>query len=67
MGRGGQTNITNQTSTGGAAQSVTNSNVNNVSHVARPMVAPGGWGGGYGFPTRFGGGGLLSGLLGALI
>ena len=60
----GQTNITNQTSTGGAAQSVTNSNVNNVSSVVRPMVTPGGWG----YPqTPFGGGGFLSGLLGALI
>jgi hypothetical protein len=61
---GGQTNITNQTSTGAAAQTVTNSNVNNVSHTMRPIVGHGGWG----HPmTPFGGGGFLSGLLGALI
>lgn len=59
----GQSNVTNQVTTGGS-QSVTNSNVSNVSHVARPMI--GGWGGGYP-PTPFGGGGFLSGLLGALI
>lgn len=59
----GQVNVTNQSSTG-ASQSVTNSNVHNSSHVARPFV--GGWGGGYP-PTPFGGGGFLSGLLGALI
>lgn len=61
---GGQSNVTNQVSTGGAAQTVTNSNVNNVSHSMRPIVQPGGWGG---YPTQFGGGGFLSGLLGALI
>lgn len=58
----GQTNVTNQTSTGGA-QSVTNSNVHNSSHVVRPFVQ-----GGFGYPRMpFGGGGFLSGLLGALI
>jgi hypothetical protein len=64
---GGQSNVTNQTSTGGASQTVTNSNVNNVSSVMRPQV--GGWGGGWGMPLGggFGGGGFLSGLLGALI
>ena len=60
----GQSNVTNQTSTGGS-QTVTNSNVNNVSHQVHPMVQ-GGWGWGGGYP-RFGGGGFLSGLLGALI
>jgi hypothetical protein len=62
---GGQSNTTNQVSTGGASQSVSNSNVSNVSHhVQQP-----GFGGGWGHPgVRFGGGGgFLSGLLGALI
>lgn len=70
FGGHGQTNVTNQTSTGGAAQSVTNSNVNNVSHHVQPMVGGwgGGFGGGWGSPFGgFGGGGLVSGLLGALI
>ena len=61
---GGQSNTTNQVSTGGASQSVTNSNVSNVSHhVQQPAY------GGWGYPqTQFGGGGgFLSGLLGALI
>jgi hypothetical protein len=61
----GQTNITNQTSTGGASQSVTNSNVHNVRHAVTPHH---GWGspfGGFGFGG--GSGGFLSGLLGALI
>jgi hypothetical protein len=61
----GQSNVTNQVSTGGASQSVTNSNVSNVSHQVHPAVH-GGWGFGGGYP-RFGGGGLISGLLGALI
>lgn len=62
----GQTNVTNQSSNGGAAQTVTNSNVNNVSHTMRPIVQQGGWG--FGSPSfGFGGGGLISGLLGALI
>jgi hypothetical protein len=68
---GGQTNHTSQVSTGGASQSVTNSNVNNVSSVVQPQVGwGGGWGGGGwgGSPFGgFGGGGLVSGLLGALI
>jgi hypothetical protein len=68
---GGQSNVTNQTSTGGASQTVTNSNVNNVSSVVQPQVGwGGGWGGGGwgGSPFGgFGGGGLVSGLLGALI
>ena len=66
FGGHGQSNVTNQVSTGGASQSVTNSNVNNVAHTVHPHV--GGWGGGgwAGF-GGFGGGGLLSGLLGAII
>jgi hypothetical protein len=62
---GGQSNTTNQVSTGGASQSVTNSNVSNVSH----QIHQPGFGGGWGHPgIRFGGGGgFLSGLLGALI
>lgn len=63
FGGSGQTNITNQTSTGGN-QTVSNVNTNNVSHrIAQPHM---GWGGG--MPFGFGGGGgFLSGLLGALI
>lgn len=62
FGGSGQTNITNQTSTGGN-QTVSNVNTNNVSH----RMAPG-FGGGWGAPhLPFGGGGFLSGLLGALI
>ncbi len=57
---GGQTNITNQTSTGSGNQTVTNSNVNNVATtMQQPMYSP--------YATGFGGGGLISGLLGALI
>ena len=59
----GQSNVTNQVSTGGAAQTVTNSNVNNVSHSIQQPPFAGGWG----YPPQFGGGGLLSGLLGRLI
>ncbi|MCW2922841.1 MAG: hypothetical protein JWM98_245 [Thermoleophilia bacterium] len=59
----GQSNVTNQTSAGAASQSVTNSNVLNVS--SQQQTAPPY---GYGYPqTGFGGGGFLSGLLGALI
>jgi hypothetical protein len=61
FGGAGQTNVTNQTSTGAGNQSVTNSNVNNVAHTVTAPPMYGGWGGG------FGGGGLISGLLGALI
>jgi hypothetical protein len=57
----GQSNVTNQVSSGAAAQTVTNSNVSNVAHTLHP-VSHGGWG-----MPRFGGGGLISGLLGALI
>jgi hypothetical protein len=60
-GGAGQTNVTNQSSTGGN-QSV--SNVNTFSS-ANTMTAPP-YGGGWGQPA-FGGGGFLSGLLGALI
>ncbi len=61
----GQSNTTNQVSTGGATQTVTNSNVNNVSSsIQQPPM--GGWGWGGGFPG-YGSGGLLSGLLGRLI
>lgn len=61
----GQTNVTNQTSTGSGNQTVTNSNNFQSNHAItqHPHV---GWGGGWGVPS-FGGGGLLSGLLGALI
>jgi hypothetical protein len=63
FGGGGQSNVTNQTSTGAGTQSVTNSNVNNVSSTQQPYMQ-----GGWGYPqTQFGGGGFLSGLLGALI
>ncbi len=63
----GQSNVTNQTSTGGANQTVTNSNVNNVSHQVQHPMVQGGWGWGGGSYPSFGGGGFLSGLLGALI
>ena len=62
----GQSNVTNQTSTGGANQTVTNSNVNNVSHSIQQPPFQSGWGWGGGFPG-YGSGGLLSGLLGRLI
>lgn len=62
FGGSGQTNVTNQTSTGGASQSVSNVNTNNVAHTVHPHV--GAWGGS---PYGMGGGGFLSGLLGALI
>ena len=64
FGGSGQTNSTNQTSTGGASQSVSNVNTFNSAHTM--TAAPyGGWGG---YPQfGFGGGGLISGLLGALI
>lgn len=62
----GQSNVTNQTSTGGANQTVTNSNVNNVSHSIQQPPLAGGWGGWGGYP-RFGNGGFLSGLLGAIV
>lgn len=68
FGGAGQSNFTNQTSTGGASQHVTNSNVNNVSHRVAPPIGYGGFGGGIGSPFGgFGGGGFISGLLGALI
>lgn len=63
-GGAGQTNFTNQTSTGGN-QTVTNSNVNTVDHrISQPYQ------GGWGVPPMMpwgGGGGLFSSLLGALI
>lgn len=62
----GQSNVTNQTSTGGANQTVTNSNVNNVSHSLQQPPFQSGWGWGGGMPG-YGSGGLLSGLLGRLI
>ncbi len=62
----GQSNSTNQVSTGGATQTVTNSNVNNVSHSLQQPPFQTGWGWGGGYPG-FGSGGLLSGLLGRLI
>jgi hypothetical protein len=67
FGGSGQTNITNQTSTGAGNQTVSNVNTNNVSSSVTPPAYGGyggfgGWGGG-----GFGGGGLISGLLGALI
>jgi hypothetical protein len=64
FGGSGQTNITNQTSTGAGNQTVSNVNTNNVSSSVTPPPYGGfgGWGGG-----GFGGGGLISGLLGALI
>ena len=63
MGGAGQVNVTNQSSTGGN-QSVTNSNVHTASSDFR--TPPWHMGPGMGF-APFGGGGLLSGLLGALI
>ena len=63
MGGSGQTNVTNQSSPGGAAsQSVSNVNTYNSSNV---MQNPYTQMGGFGYPH--GGGGFLSGLLGALI
>ncbi|MCW2926860.1 MAG: hypothetical protein JWM86_828 [Thermoleophilia bacterium] len=65
FGGSGQSNVTNQTSTGGS-QSVTNSNSINVAN-SHQLQNP--YGGGFpGYPQfGFGGGGLISGLLGALI
>ena len=72
IGGSGQTNITNQTSTGGTPQNVVNNNVKNVT--STPIM--GGFGGfgvpamqGWGVPaySQFGGGGFLSSLLGALV
>ena len=60
----GQSNSTNQVSTGAATQTVTNSNVSNVSHAVTSPPWAGGYGG-YGFQQPAGG--FLSGLLGALI
>ncbi|MEO6867053.1 MAG: hypothetical protein ABI200_03450 [Gaiellales bacterium] len=61
FGGSGQTNITNQTSTGSGNQTVSNSNTfQNANTTSNP------YGNGWGMP-RFGGGGFLSGLLGALI
>lgn len=60
----GQGNITNQTSAVAANQTVSNSNVLNVSHAVNHPHVGMGYGG---YPPQFGGGGFLSGLLGALI
>ncbi|MCW2960952.1 MAG: hypothetical protein JWM90_1339, partial [Thermoleophilia bacterium] len=61
----GQTNVTNQTSTGGN-QSVVNTNTNTISAVQQPAYGQTPWGMGGGFGS-FGSGGFLSSLLGALI
>lgn len=61
MAGSGQTNITNQSGSGN--QTVTNSNHHSSSYA---MMQPPMFGGGFPF-GGFGGGGLLSGLLGALI
>ena len=70
----GQTNVTNQTSAGAATQTVSNNNAySNYSMVQAPPFgagfpfASGGMGYGYGNTGGFGSGGLISGLLGALI
>lgn len=63
-GGSGQTNVTNQTSTGGN-QSVSNTNNYQVSSsITNPYPPTGMFGGGWGWG---GGGGFLSSLLGALI
>jgi hypothetical protein len=62
FGGSGQTNVTNQSANGAAHQSVSNTNTYNVMSTQSP------WGQQGGFPFGgFGGGGLLSGLLGAFI